>query len=722
MPGGGDSTLPASPPRFASALAMPPNARHGCAMPAFWSSSTAELLDADPQSVVARLAHAQALAFRVNEAAQLRAWTQTVDLLRRALSSVATHRPDAAGWRVLLEHPLLRLGRRADAVLVTGCLVIVLEVKAGATRFLRADREQAEDFALDLQDFHAGSRAHPIVPVLVATEAASPSAVRPLLLPGAVSAVLEASAATLPALLAELAAIPAGPPLDPVGWEHAPYRPVPTIIEAARMLYGRHDVAAIVQARADVEGLRATTDAVRREIEAARAAGRPRALFVTGIPGAGKTLCGLNACFGVGTEHGDGPGGTRATFLTGNPSLVHVLREALARDAIAQGGDARAARQRMEGVIQALPRFRDHHVATGEVPAERVVVIDEAQRSWSREHAIRKTLDRPVRLADSEPGHLLDIMARHAGPNAVPGAVPGAVSGGGWAAIVCLVGGGQEIHDGEGGLAEWGAALALRPGWDVVAASDTLGAFDPRQRLPRLAGLRTDPALHLDVPVRQIRGTLAAHWVDAVLRGDAEAALRLADDVPFLLTRDLAAMRAHLRAACRGTRRCGLLASSGARRLRAEGLGVELAHMDAGAVARWFLDRWPDVRASDALEVVATEFSVQGLELDHAGLCWDADLVRVAGQVAWRVRSFRGTAWQVPRGEEAIANRVNTYRVLLTRARYETVIWVPRGDARDATREPSLLDEVAAFLERCGARPLPAPAAVVAAEQERVLL
>jgi hypothetical protein len=606
---------------FAPTLVTLLDARHGCAMPAFWSSSAADLLDADPEAVVARLAHAQALAFRVSEAAQLRAWTGTVGLLRRALVHTGAEQAEAVGqpagkspvgeWRVLLEYPLLRLGCRADAVLVTGRAVIVLEFKVGARQFLRADREQAEDFALDLQDFHAGSRRHPIVPVLVATEAPSPSAMRPLLLPGAASAVLEASAATLPALLAELAAIPAGPPLEADAWEHAPYRPVPTIIEAARMLYGRHDVAAIAEARADAQGLRATTLVIREEIAAAREAGRPRVLFVTGIPGAGKTLCGLNACFGSGAERDENPGsgGTRATFLTGNPSLVHVLREALARDAIARGGEARAARQRMEGVIQALPRFRDHHVATGEIPAERVVVIDEAQRSWSCEHAIRKTLDRPVRLADSEPGHLLDVMARHVGPDGGPS--------GGWAAIVCLVGGGQEIHDGEGGLAEWGAALALRPEWDVVAAPDTLDAPDRRQRLPRLVGLRTDPALHLDVPVRQIRGTFAAHWVDAMLRGDAAAALRLAADVPFLLTRDLAAMRAHLHAACRGTRRCGLLASSGARRLRAEGLGVELAHMDAGAVARWFLDRWPDVRASDALEVVATEFSAQGLELRY---------------------------------------------------------------------------------------------------------
>ncbi len=668
-------------------------------MPAYWSSTAAALIEADPQAVAARLAHAQALAFRVNEATQLRAWAVTVALLQDALARAGA---GAAGWRVLLEYPLLRLGRRADAVLVTGGAIVVLELKVGAAQFLRADREQAEDFALDLQDFHAGSRAHPIVPVLVATEAASPSGVRPLLLPGAVSAVLEANAATLPALLAELAAVAGGAALDVAGWEHAPYRPVPTIIEAARMLYGRHDVAAIAEARADVGSLRATADAVRREVGAARAAGRPRVLFVSGIPGAGKTLCGLNACFGDADEG-------RATFLTGNPSLVHVLREALARDAIGRGLDARAARQRMEGVIQALPRFRDHHVASGEVPAERVVVVDEAQRCWSRAHAIRKTLDRPVRLSDSEPGHLLDIMARHA------------ASEGGWAAIVCLVGGGQEIHDGEGGLAEWGAALASRPGWDVVAAPDAAAAADPRQRLPALAGLRTDAALHLDVAVRQVRGPLSARWVDAVLRGAADEARTLAEGAP-LLTRDLAALRAHLRAASRGTRRCGLLASSGARRLRAEGLGVELAHMDAGAVARWFLDRWPDVRASDALEVVATEFSAQGLELDHAGLCWDADLVRVAGQAAWRVRAFRGTAWQVARDAEAVANRVNTYRVLLTRARYDTVVWVPRGDARDATRDPAVLDGVAAFLRACGARALPVVADEVRAGGERVLL
>jgi len=166
-------------------------------------------------------------------------------------------------------------------------------------------------------------------------------------------------------------------------------------------------------------------------------------------------------------------------------------------------------------------------------------------------------------------------------------------------------------------------------------------------------------------------------------------------------------MRAWLRAASRGQRRAGLLASAGGKRLRAEGLGAELPHMDAKAVAHWFLDRFPaDVRASDALEVVATEFSCQGLELDFSGLCWDGDLIREPGRSAWRVRSFRGTAWQRTANAEAVANQINTYRVLLTRARYDTVIFVPMGDPADRTRDPGVYDDIACFLKACGARDL----------------
>ncbi len=668
----------------------------------FWSGTAAQLLATPAADILGMLAHAQIRHFRVNEAQQLRAWQAGIAILRAALAW-----PGAAGWRVLLEYPMLRLGRRPDAILLTDRAILVLEFKTDATCFTPADRRQVEDYAIDLHDFHAGSRRHPIVPILVARNAPADPAPLPLLL-GGVTAVIDASAATLPALLRLLATRLPDPatPLCAEAWLDAPYRPVPNIVDAACLLYARHGVADIRAARSDATNLRATTDAILAEIAAARAAGQRIVLFVTGIPGAGKTLCGLNTVFGA-ADAG------RGTYLTGNPTLVHVLREALARDAMLFGTARGVADRRMASAIQRLPDFRNEYVAHPDhTPPEQIVVVDEAQRCWSRVHAVAKTRDKAVRLTASEPAHLLEAMSRHDG----------------FAAVVCLVGGGQEIHSGEGGLAEWGEALRNTPGseWQVRAAPDILLTADPRQRLGPLARLRAVPALHLHVSIRQIRSTAAAAWVDHVLAGDAQAASALAQAdgaIPFHLTRSLPALRAWLRKAARGLRRAGLLASSGAKRLRAEGLGAELPHMDAGAVARWFLDRFPpDVRASDALETVATEFSCQGLELDYAGLCWDGDLVREAGRAAWRVRQFRGTRWQHPAGADGMANQLNTYPVLLTRARYESAIFVPAGDAMDETRDPAVLDRIAAFLAACGARPLAAAALVIAPQPDAELL
>ncbi|MDE2583575.1 MAG: DUF2075 domain-containing protein [Rhodospirillales bacterium] len=635
----------------------------------WWSGTVAAFRASGTEDIVARLALRLVEVHPLNREEQVRAWRGQVAVLAAALAGAP------AGWRVLLEYPLIRLGRRIDAVILAGRAILVLEFKAGAQGFTPEARRQVDDDALDLRDFHAGSRHHPIVPVLVASRGTPGPVVWPLFW-HAVVPVLDASAATLPALLAELAVRLPAPdhPLDGDAWDAAPYRPVPTIVEAARMLYARHGVAELAAARADAANLTRTAAAIRAAIADAGAAGRHVVVFVTGIPGAGKTLCGLNVVFGA--ESG-------AAFLTGNLPLVHVMRAALARDARAQGRGPRQPWRETESAIQPVNGFLRDNQARAAPPHEHVVVFDEAQRAWDAAFGRRK-----FGHDGSEAALILDILARHRD----------------WAVVVALVGGGQEINTGEAGLAEWGAALAARPRWRALAAPGAVGAADPRQCLVAVQPpwLEVDPALHLDVPVRAIRSAAAAPWVEAVLAGrQAEAAAIAAErGVPFRLTRSLPALRAGLRARARGLRRAGLVCSAGARRLVADGLWPAFPHLDADAVAHWFLDRWPDVRASDALELPATQFACQGLELDFVGLAWGNDLIRRAG--AWLPRRFTGTRWHVSRDGARVAYGINTYRVLLTRARYETLIYVPQGDLEDATRPPGEFDAIASFLAECG--------------------
>lgn len=649
-------------------------------MTAWYVASVSEFLAADAYGIANQLAAEQAKRSLNGTGVGLSAWLSTVATMKQALNT-----PDAACWTVLFEYELARVGKRADVLIVTDRAVFVLEFKTGVDGSALAAARQADDYAQDLHDFHAGCRDVALLPVAVTARNVSGSPSLPLL--GSVHPAQFATPATLLGFLqaAHRALPPLSPPKSTRCWANQPYRPVPGIVEAARMAFARQAAPGINTTLADRGDLAATTAAIVEHVLRTEAARERRIIFVTGIPGAGKTRCGLGVAFETTLQD-------RAVFLTGNPSLVHVFREALVRDAVDRGSQRKAAEQAMEQRIQALPHFRDTYASTEHAPAEHVIIVDEAQRSWSADHAIRKTRDRPVKLSDSEAGHILDAMAR----------VPD------WSTIICLVGGGQEIHDGEGGLAEWSAALVARPEWQVTASSFAFGSSDPRQRLAADLRHDGDEKLHLAASIRSLRSTAQPDWVNAVLRSDVVKAHALAvkHTVPVFLTRDLAALRQGLRQRARGLRRVGLLVSSGAARMRAEGLGVELPHMDKSAVGRWFLDQWPaDVRASDALEVAANEFSCQGLELDYAGLAWGGDLVRTGA--AWRVRRFRGTDWEDRHQEDAISNRINTYRVLLTRARYETIIWVPRGDATDRTRNPAEFDAIAEYLAACGAGPLP---------------
>ncbi len=654
---------------------------------AWWSGNLADFTAVADASIVERLSFRALQTHPLNHEPQLRAWHRQITILRAALRGMP------ADWRLLCEYPLLRLGRRLDVVLVSDRAIFLFEFKIGSTVFDRAARNQTEDYALDLQDFHAESRTATIIPILVASEALAPDPVWPLYWHGVTDPVFLASAESLPALLGRLVGDIPHRNINIEAWEHAPYRPVPTIVEAATMLYRKHGVADIAAARADIGNLTRTTDVIMQAIADAQDRGGYIIVFVTGIPGAGKTLCGLNAVFGAATG---------AAFLTGNLPLVHVLREALARDAAGlPGGSMRQARQKTESAVQGLTGFVRDNVDRLAPPHEHVVVFDEAQRAWDAAYGARK-----FQLNDSEAALFLDIMRKHQD----------------YAVVIALVGNGQEINTGEAGLGEWGRALASRPEWQILAAPAVLTSPEPRQRLFASApdGIVVTPALHLDVPVRSVRSSAGAPWVDAVLRGNQEEAREHAKDgVPFFVTRSLAAMRSALRRLARGERRAGLVCSTGARRLVAEGIWPDFPHLDNDAISNWFLNRWPDVRASDALEIPATQFACQGLELDLVGLCWGGDLV---WNNAWKIRKFVGTKWQNPSSQDARDFRLNTYRVLLTRARYETIIWVPKGEPKDATREPELFDKTAEFLVNCGARMLEDAGPEASAEEIEPLL
>lgn len=446
------------------------------------------------------------------------------------------------------------------------------------------------------------------------------------------------------------------------------------------MLYAKHGVADIRAARSDAENLNRTTNLILSIIDSAKRMHSHAVVFITGIPGAGKTLCGLNAAFAANSG---------ATFLTGTLPMIHVLKKALEDDAKQNSKKSRDQAQReTKTKIQSVLGFLRHYRASEHELPEHVIVFDEAQRAWSAAYGASSK----HKLPKSEAALTLDIMARHSD----------------YAVIIALVGNGQEINSGEAGLAEWGYALTARKNWKVYAASAVLTTTEPRQRLfsDTNENIILNDGLHLGTSLRNVESSFSAKWVDAVLAGEVKLAKDISEqNVPFFLTRSLERMKLALRQLARGERRSGLVCSSGAKRLVADGLWPKFDHLNASNVANWFLKRWPeDIRASSALEIPATEFACQGLELDYVGVCWGGDLI---WNNKWSVRNFKGFRWENVKKQDTTDYQINTYRVLLTRARYDTVIWVPEGDESDKTREPAHFDRTASYLLECGAKSLP---------------
>jgi len=615
---------------------------------------------------------------------QRAAWTAEVDLLKPLLAHRTGH--------LLLEFNIPRMGLRADAVLLLGGCVVILEFKVGEKVVTPAARNQVWEYALDTKNFHEASHDLPIIPVLVPTRWQADELPPRQFAPDGVCQPIAVGLNLLPRLLDVLEhEFPSG--LNSRTWIAGRYKPTPTIIEAARHLYANHSVADIVRTEADERNLSDTARRVEALIERARANNEKIICFVTGVPGAGKTLVGLN----IATSHRE-QSSTHAVFLSGNGPLVAVLREALTRDDVERRKREKLkitkaqASKPVKAFIQNVHHFRDEGLRDGEKPpSDRIVIFDEAQRAWTRRKAEQWMKSRKgiANFQRSEPEFLIEYMDRH--PD--------------WAVIVCLVGGGQEIGSGEAGIGAWvDACLNRFPHWHLCISERLMeaeyGAGEPVRRAVAHPRTQVFDDLHLTVSIRSFRAEKVSAFVKALLDCEEAEARRLlatfASRYPIVITRNLDAAKRWVREQMRGTERCGLLASSKAMRLKPHAIDVRV---EADPI-HYFLGDPEDVRSSFYLEDCATEFQVQGLELDWTCVTWDADLRR--DREEWSFHDFRGSRWQSIHSEENRRNLKNAYRVLLTRARQGMVIFVPPGATEDPTRPPGCYDQTFAYLQGIG--------------------
>jgi DUF2075 family protein len=622
---------------------------------------------------------------------QKSAWIEQAKILHEVLV-------DFTDGYILFEVLIPRMGRRVDVVLIVKNILFVLEFKIGAKAYFPADMRQAHGYALDLHHFHEGSHNKIIVPILIATQASAKAlpnisaTITGTAQQDGVHAPLRANRNNLNELLHHcLQAISQAPVIDLPHWLQSSYKPTPTIIEAAQALYANHDVSDIARNDAH-ENLHITSYALQDIIHQARLHQRKTICFVTGVPGAGKTLIGLNIATNINADAEE-----QAVFLSGNDPLVNVLTEALARDAVARGSaNSKAAELRSaETKIQNIHKFRDEYIKDKSAPPERVVIFDEAQRAWDAENTSKfmSTKRGQSGFSQSEPEFLISVMDRHSD----------------WCVIVALIGGGQEINTGEAGLQGWVDALAKQfADWDVHY-SDKLTQIEYACRdlsFTAIADATAQASLHLATSMRSFRAEKLSHMVHYLIHNQPDEARACYQEFKhkfsIKITRDLATAKAWIKTQARANETKGMIASSGAIRLKPEGIFVK----NRLTAAYWFLNPQDDIRSCHFLEDVATEFDIQGLELDWCLIGWDADYRyqktddKQDGQFEhWK---FTGTSWKRRQQEEQQRYLENAYRVLLTRARQGMVIFVPQGDAEDATRLPEYIDKTFDYLVRCG--------------------
>lgn len=649
----------------------------------YYSSSIAKFLEASAAEIVGTLTINSGFAV---EPTQRNAWLEEIAILKVDLRNFT--------GQIYFEYSIPRIGKRIDVVLLIGSALFVLEFKIGEHRFTPYAINQAYDYALDLKNFHETSRNLFIAPIVIATNATAPApTIGTTVHNDRVLAPIRCTSEILASTLQRILEFADGDAINTTEWESGRYSPTPTIIEAAMALYNNHAVDEISRSDAAAINLTTTSATISEIIESAQVNSFKAVCFVTGVPGAGKTLVGLN----IATQRRDEHDELYSVFLSGNGPLVSILCEALARDRVRRDKEAgnRTIKSHVlsevKAFVQNVHHFRDEYLIDPSPPIEHVALFDEAQRAWNLQQTasfMRRKKKRPD-FNQSEPEFLISCLDRH--PD--------------WAVVVCLVGGGQEINTGEAGISEWIDALNRSfPNWHVYISSrlsdSEYAAGHALESLGSRANVTIWDELHLAVSMRSFRAENVSLLVKQLLDLETEQArdtlANISQKYPIVVTRDLARAKHWLRERARGTERYGIVASSQAERLKPLALNVKYT-IDPRL---WFLNGPEDVRSSFYLEDVATQFDVQGLELDWVCVTWDADFRYTPH--GWEHKFFRGDRWNQIKQAERQLFQTNAYRVLLTRARQGMVIVVPPGDSDDPTRKPEFYDPTFEYLRNVG--------------------
>ncbi len=615
---------------------------------------------------------------------QTNAWSSQIEILQEQLTPLVSSNCKS---HIFFEFSIPRMGRRADVVLVHKGLIFVIEFKVGSENYNSADIQQAHGYAIDLKNFHDGSHNKIIIPVLVASNAKTVENTITLSDDDVASPIL-LNRNDLTAFIKTTCNHFKCETFDPSAWCSTGYRPTPTIIEAAQSLYANHSVEEISRSDAGEKNIKETSSKLLEVIHQSKLNSRKSICFVTGVPGAGKTLVGLD----IATKHSSKEDDEYAVFLSGNGPLVEVLREALARDQSnrTEGLSKAEAARKSSQFIQNIHHFRDSAIEDELAPVENVVIFDEAQRAWDQQQTSKfMQSKRGLKgFNQSEPDFLISVMDRHDD----------------WCVVIALVGGGQEINTGEAGISEWFKSIENNfKHWDCYCstelASDEYVTNDldfNKIDIP----IKADSALHLATSMRSFRSENLSKMIHYLVKGDNRKSKSIHDNLhniyPIVVTRCLSTAKKWIQDQARANETKGLIASSGAIRLKPEGVFVK----NRFNPKEWFLNDDTDIRSCHYLEDAATEFDIQGLELDWCLVAWDADYRYINNKFEhWK---FVGTKWQQRHKEADKRYLENAYRVLLTRARQGFVIFIPQGDDMDNTRIKSYYDATFEYLKKCG--------------------